>query len=121
MTPLDSLSITVNEDAGIRLVSLRGSAGTEHAEELVQKLRELAVSSGCLVLDLSGLTFVNSAGLGAIIGAYRQCREQGGALCLVCPVPAVAQVLRITHLDRLIAVYPDVESARRALTPAKPT
>ena len=120
MPDADSLNVNIRDEGGFLLVSLCGSAGTEEGDELEQRLHELSSSSARLVLDLSELTFVNSAGLGAIVAAHRRCREQSGMLCVVNPRPAVAQVLRITHLDRLIAIHADIESARHALAAHRP-
>ena len=112
----DSLSVSVCAKGAVRVVSLKGSAAAEHVQELEARLRELAAASGRLVVDVSELKFLSSAGLGAIIAAHRICRAQGGALCLVQPREGVAQVLRITHLDQLIQTYPSVESACAALS-----
>ena len=114
----DALSVDVRDDGLLRVVTLRGSASTEQSEELEQRLHELSDWQGTLALDLSELTFINSGGLGAIVAAHRRCRERSGALCVINPRPAVAQVLRITHLDRLIATYPDTDSALKALAPS---
>ena len=115
----DSLSVVARDEGSFRIVSLRGSASTEQSAELEQRLHELSDWSGTLALDLAELAFINSGGLGAIVAAHRRCRERSGALCVISPRPAVAQVLRITHLDRLIATYPDLPSAMQAL-PASP-
>ena len=112
------LSLTVSEEGAVRILNLRGSVGMEEVERLEQRLHELAATGNKLILDLTELTFLNSAGLGAIITTYRRCRDEGGALGLVGPREGVAQLLRITHLDRLLSIYPDVQSAHAALTTA---
>jgi anti-sigma B factor antagonist len=115
--PADSLDVVTHDDGSLRVVRLSGSAGTEQVAEMERQLRDLAEWPGPLVLDLSGLRFVNSAGLGAMIAAHRRCRECGGTFCVAGPQEGVANILHITHLDRLFSTHPDVESARRALAP----
>lgn len=110
------LSLTVSDEGAVRVLSLRGSVGMEEVERLERRLRELAAAGARVILDLAELTFLNSAGLGAIIAAHRRCRDGGGALGVAGPREGVAQLLRITQLDRLLRIYPDVRSARAALT-----
>ena len=88
----------------------------EDAENLQERLIDLTEkATPKILLDLSELTFLNSVGLGAIIATHRRCRDQKGRLCLVSPRPAVEQLLRLTHLDRLITIFPDMNSAQKAL------
>ncbi|MGD8450766.1 MAG: STAS domain-containing protein [Phycisphaerae bacterium] len=112
----DSIDVRVRDETGVRIAAVSGSAGAELASELIRKLQEVSESASRLVLDLSGLTFINSEGLGAFIEIHRHCRELGGMLCLAAPRPSVAQVLRVTRIDRLIVTCPDVPKARAAIT-----
>jgi anti-anti-sigma factor len=111
----DSLTVTVNAKDDHCIVRLVGSAGADHIDDLDGRLREVCGTTSKLILDLSELTFINSAGLGAIIAAHRRCRDRGGLLCIAGAREGVAQVLRITHLDRLIGTYPDCEAAQKSL------
>jgi anti-anti-sigma factor len=120
-TPLsDCLRLRFADQAGLRIGQVCGAAGAEQAEELQQNLAAWAAAAPRLILDLSELTFINSAGLGALIVAYRTCRGLGGALHLVGPRECVADVLRITHLDRLIPTFPTLADASAAFGPAPP-
>ena len=58
----------------------------------------------CIVVDLGEVTYISSAGLGVLVGAYRRAEEQGGVLVLVRPRPEILSVLRDTGLDHLFAV-----------------
>jgi len=111
----DSLTVTVSAKNDHCVVRLVGSAGADHIDDLERQLGEVCGATNKLILDLSALSFINSAGLGAIIAAHRRCRDRGGLLCIAGAREGVAQVLRITHLDRLIGTYPDCEAARKAL------
>lgn len=112
----EELAVLIEREKGVGVVRLRGSAGMSDADKLREQLVELAgAGSPRIIVDASELAFINSAGLGAFIAAHRRCREQGGMLCIVNPREQVAQLLRVTHLDRLMAVCADVESAREVL------
>jgi anti-sigma B factor antagonist len=108
----ESFRTAVERASGACVVRLFGSAGMEHVDELRRQLLELpSADNSRVVLDLSELHFVNSAGLGAFIALYRRCHELGGQVVLANPRRAVGQVLRVTNLDRLMPIYPDVDSA----------
>ena len=79
-----------------------------------QALAGLA-SSPRLVIDLSGVTFVDSAGLGALIGGVRRVRELGGRVAVACNRPTLTRLLRTTGFDRFVPVAEDVEAAAAAL------
>ena len=70
-----------------------------------------AVSSGAaiLVIDMSGTTFCDSAGLKAIIAAHTQATKGGTQLRLVAT--AVLRIITIVGIDQLIPVYPTLEAA----------
>ncbi|MET7298388.1 STAS domain-containing protein [Embleya sp. NPDC005575] len=57
-----------------------------------------------LRIDLSGVPFIDSSGLGSLVYGYRRLRDRDGDI-VVCGVgPQPARVLRITHLDRILSV-----------------
>lgn len=78
--------------------------------QLRQALAELA-SSPRLVIDLSGVTFVDSAGLGALIGGIRRTRELGGDVVVACDRPVLIRLLRTTGFDRIVAFGETVDEA----------
>ena len=73
------------------------------------------VPSGARVLlDMSAVTFVDSAGLGALVGAIRRSRDGGGDAA-VCARPGLSRLLRTVGLDRLVTISQDIQSAMGAL------
>ena len=71
-----------------------------------------------VIFELSAVPFIDSAGLGALIGAVRRIREQGGD-AVVCSVrPSVGRVLDLVGLNRIVAVEPNVVDAERHFLPA---
>ena len=75
-----------------------------------QALAELAPSRR-LVIDLSGVTFVDSAGLGALIGGIRRTRELGGDVAVACDRPVLIRLLRTTGFDRIVELAETVHEA----------
>ena len=64
-----------------------------------------------VLVDLSYVTFVDSAALGILVGLHRRCREKGGACVLVNPQPDVSRILSLTGLDVLLSIASNVETA----------
>jgi len=75
-----------------------------------QALSDMA-SSRRLIIDMSGVPFVDSAGLGALIGGIRRARELGGDVVVACNRPALVRLLRTTGFDRIVNVTETVEEA----------
>ena len=81
-----------------------------------QSLAQLA-SSPRLLIDMSGVPFVDSAGLGALIGGIRRARELGGDVAVSCSRPTLTRLLRTTGFDRIVTVAATVEEAAASLVP----
>jgi anti-sigma B factor antagonist len=64
-----------------------------------------------LILDLSGVEFIDSAGLGALMILYGNMKVRGGKLRLVAPAARVLDVLKLTHTDSILRVDRDLEAA----------
>lgn len=72
-------------------------------------------ASTSLVFDLSGVSFLDSAGLGALIGAVRRLRQMGGEVTIASPRPLIARVLHTTGFDRIVTIFASVGEAVGAL------
>lgn len=79
-----------------------------------QALADLVVNKR-LVIDMSSVPFVDSAGLGALIGGIRRARELGGDVAVACNRPTLTRLLRTTGFDRIVTVTETVEQATAAL------
>jgi anti-sigma B factor antagonist len=67
-----------------------------------------------IVLDLSDVEFMDSSGLGVLVGAHKEAAARGGALLLAAPGSRVHKVLKITKLHKVFAVHETVEQAVEA-------
>ena len=68
-----------------------------------------------LLIDLSEVPFMDSAGLGALIGGIRRTRESGGDVAVACSRPTLTRLLHTTGFDRIVAVTESVDDAASAL------
>lgn len=73
--------------------------------------------SARLVVDLSGVPFMDSAGLGALIGGIRRVRDGGGAISVLCDRPAITRLLHTTGFDRIVPMVETMAAALEALGP----
>ena len=79
-----------------------------------EAMRRAAADAGArLVLALGAVDFLDSSGLGAVVSSARALRPDQ-ALALAAPGPEVARVFRLTRMDRLFPLHPDVETALAA-------
>lgn len=77
-----------------------------------EKLTEL-VEKGYknLLIDLSKTNFIDSSGLGALVGKISTCRKNGGDIKLISPTQRVVEILQITNLDKILKIYKTLEDA----------
>jgi anti-sigma B factor antagonist len=78
-----------------------------------------ATTASYLLIDLSNVPFMDSAGLGALIGGIRRTRELGGEVAVACGRPTLTRLLHTTGFDRIVPVEETVEGAAAIL--AAPT
>jgi len=87
-------------------VHLRGELDMSTAPKLREELARLASgdAGSQVVVDLSGLGFVDSTGLSVLINGMKELREQGGDMALRAPTPSTLRVLEITGLTEVFSV-----------------
>ena len=64
-----------------------------------------------LILDMEQLDFIDSSGLGVILGRYRRIREQGGNMAIVGVKPHVKRILELAGIMGIVKVYQQTEQA----------
>ena len=108
------LGVAVGVTALITIISVMNGFEGELRSRLVALTAHATVEGapGRVVLDLSGVGFIDSSGLGAVVAARRFLRE-GQALDLAGLTAPVARVFRLTRMDMLFAIHPEVADALR--------
>jgi len=64
-----------------------------------------------ILLNLKGVKYIDSSGIGELVRNYTSLRRQGGELKLLSPTPTVLEALRITHLDKILDIKEDEQLA----------
>lgn len=84
------------------VVTVTGELDMYSAPRLREKLIGLVTAGKAdIVVDLSGVSFIDSSGLGVLVGALKRCRTSGGELALKGVNAQTSKVLSITGLDKV--------------------
>lgn len=98
-------------DATVVLV-VEGRLNAQTANELKKRIKQLiAMQYIHLVLDLTGVLFIDSSGLSTIVVGLKATHEKDGSIKLVGLNSRTKQVFELTRLDKVFEFYPDVDSA----------
>jgi len=87
-------------------------------EELAPHLERSAKDGASLVLDLSGLEYVSSAGLRCFMLAAKQAKAQNSRIVIAAMQPVVAEIFQIARFNLVFDAFPRVRDALAALSPA---
>jgi anti-sigma B factor antagonist len=105
---------TQNVDDLIAVIRGEGRLNMVSAPDLRSAVAE-AVAAGRprVVVDLSGVEFMDSSGLGALVGCLKTTRQAGGDLRIAAPSEQVTMVLELSNLDRILTSYASAADAYR--------
>ena len=100
-----TLITNIRQEDGVTIIEVGGRFDATNAPEVKAKLRDLvAAGQARLVINLNKIEFIDSSGLGVLVGALRRCVAVGGELCLA-EVPEFARsVLELTRLTRVFSI-----------------
>ncbi len=98
--------------APVVVIRLTGEVDVFSAPRLREKIIEL-VNQGhrLLVIDLDAVDFLDSTGLGVLVGGLKRLRSHDGEMSVVCNQPRVLRVFELTRLDGVFALHQTVTDA----------
>lgn len=106
------LSLSTRGVAGHVVLEVGGEVDVYTAPQLRERLIALVEGGARLVIvDLARVDFLDSTGLGVLVGALKRLRGVDGELALVCSQERLLKIFRITGLDRVFSLYDTVEQA----------
>jgi anti-sigma B factor antagonist len=106
------LQIDVTKRHGYTILSPQGEIDFATGPQLKDAINERLIAGEVnLVMDLEAVDFIESTGLGALIGGRRRAHALKGSLRLVCTEEQLLKIFRITGLDKVFAIYDSVEQA----------
>ncbi len=106
------LSLTTRTEGGRTVVEVGGEIDVYTAPKLRETIVSL-VDDGQyhLVVDLEQVEFLDSTGLGVLVGGLKRVRTHDGSLSLVCTQERLLKIFRITGLTKVFDIHTDVQSA----------
>ncbi|WP_431218800.1 STAS domain-containing protein [Leifsonia xyli] len=108
-----NITTTVRED-GVAVLATTGRINLVTAPDVRREVQRVVDEGHTRVaMDLSGVEFIDSSGLGALISGLKAARTAGGDLRITSAADQVTSVLRLTNLDRILRVYPSPDDAYR--------
>ncbi len=94
------------------VLQVTGEVDVYTAAMLRERIRELAARGTVhLIADLGQVDFLDSTGLGVLVGGLKRLREDGGSLALVIKTPRILRIFQITGLTKAFAAWPSVADA----------
>ncbi len=110
------LTIDKRETEGVVILTCRGRIMIgEDANALRDTLKQVCSSARKVVLNLSGVTYIDSGSLGIMLGVYNSARSEGIEIKLAALGQRLQEVLQTTRLTRVFEVYGTEEEALAAL------
>lgn len=104
------LSVDKRPDAAV--ITVVGSVDSADSEALLDFINQLIDAGQTrLVVDLAGMDFIVSMGLGVFVRTYTRLARAGGFLRLSQPRPLILKLIKTTALDRLLPLYESVDQA----------
>ena len=114
------LEISIRESEGVTIVDLEGRASIgPNTDRLDHDLRKLAAAGVRKILvNLAGLTMIDSSGIATIAGTYVSLAREGGSLKLMRPSDRVREVLTVMRILNSIPTFEDEAAALASFLPA---
>jgi len=103
------LTLATREDDGRAVVAVGGEIDVYTAPRLRDRITELVGAGNYdLVIDLEAVEFLDSTGLGVLVGGLKKVRAHGGSLELVCTQERLLKIFRITGLAKVFVIRDSV-------------
>jgi anti-sigma B factor antagonist len=107
-----NLLVETHDSGGWTVVEAKGEIDLYTAPKLKEELGSLVEQDRVrIVIDLADVEFLDSTGLGVLIGSLKRCRERDGDFALAAPRETVQKVLHITGLDKVFPIHATVDEA----------
>lgn len=107
------LDVSVERDGDTCVMKLGGEVDV-YTSPLFKERLVKSIDDGCrsIVVDLEGVEFIDSSGLGVLVSGLRRIKENEGSIHLVLTREPILKVFRITGLDRVFPIYSSLEEAK---------
>ena len=107
------LSLTSRTEGDFEIIEVGGEIDVYTAPKLREAI-VAAVDAGHthLIIDVQKVDFLDSTGLGVLVGALKRVRADGGSLDIVCTQERILKIFEITGLDKVFGLHTSIDDAR---------
>lgn len=106
------LSLETRDVDGRTIVAVGGEIDVYTAPKLRDKITELvAAGTYHLVIDMEAVEFLDSTGLGVLVGGLKKVRAHDGSLSLICNQDRLLKIFRITGLAKVFVIHDSADAA----------
>jgi anti-sigma B factor antagonist len=100
-------------EPGITAIALRDRiVGGRESQSIEGKIDELLKTCKKIIIDLTNVYYVDSAGIGLLVGCTGKAKQAGAQLRIAAPVPRVRHLFQLTAVDRVLKIDDSVEAAK---------
>lgn len=108
------------EDDGAQIVEISGEVELHSAARVREELRLACETKNArCIVDMTGVPFIDSTGVGVLVGALKLSRQQGGSFAIANPQARVRRVFEITGLMGALPIYDSIAAANQSSANAK--
>lgn len=101
---------TIERGGGMALVRVTGRLDAHGVPALIRCCQQVRAEGRSLALNLNGVSFIASSGVGALLALVDEFRQGGAELHLVQVSPAVSAVLQLLNLEQFLSLHPSEQA-----------
>jgi len=115
-----ALDVSTTEHEQLVVVALAGEFDVYTVAAFRAELERVGHFARPIIVDLTGVTLLDSSGIGALVSLLNQARSDGGSVGVICPHATLRRVFEITGLRDAFAFGDDLDAVRAAMDAAPP-
>lgn len=100
------------EDGGVAILALSGEVDLKVSPSLRQELLARLGNGADVIVDMSGVTYIDSSTVASFVSAFQTARQSGRKFVLAAMSESTLRVLELARLDRVFVLAPTVDDAR---------
>jgi anti-sigma B factor antagonist len=108
------MNMKVTQEKGRTIVTLEGAITLkESGYDFFKRVEVLSEADArdVVVIDLSGINYIDSTGIGELVGYIHRLKEKGSRMALVNPRNTIMSLIKLSNLDKVIPIFPTKEDA----------
>ena len=106
------IGLNLNQHDNCAVLAVSGEVDVATVPKMREQLHSLvARGDDRIVVDLDAVDFLDSTGLGVLVGALKRVRSSGGDLQLICSQPRIRKVFEVTGLTKVFIIHDNLDEA----------